>query len=71
MDRKEFIDLLDDVPEIFNDTWCFTCNQADLGMIEPKEYEEAGEVFVEGKCRKCGNKIVTQIQVEKYEETNE
>lgn len=43
------------------DTWCETCNQADLGLVEPREYEEAGEILIEGKCRKCGNRVVSKI----------
>ncbi len=52
-------------------TWCDICDQADLGLNEPREYEEAGEVFVEGKCRKCGNRVASQILEEIYEEPNE
>jgi hypothetical protein len=42
-------------------TWCDTCHKADLGLVEPREYEEAGEIFIEGKCRKCGSRVVCQI----------
>jgi len=39
------------------DSWCDTCNQADLGMREPHEFEEDGIIIVEGLCRKCGSSI--------------
>ena len=47
------------------DTWCNKCDQADLGLIEPHEYEEYGRVFIEGKCRKCGEHVVSEIIDEK------
>jgi hypothetical protein len=43
------------------DTWCDECNQADIGLFEPHEYEEGGKVFIEGKCRKCGGHVVSEI----------
>ena len=43
-------------------TWCNTCQEMDLGMSEPKEYEtDEGVIVIEGKCNKCGNAIVTEI----------
>ena len=42
-------------------TWCDVCNAADIGLIDPAEYEEDGSVFVEGKCRQCGNRVVSEI----------
>ena len=43
-------------------TWCNNCQEVDLGMIEPKEYEtDDGVIVIEGKCRKCGESIVTEI----------
>jgi hypothetical protein len=47
------------------DTWCDACGQADLGLLEPHEYEEDGKVFIEGKCRKCGCPVVSEIIEEK------
>ena len=43
------------------DTWCDECGQADLGLVEPHEYEEDGQVFFEGKCQKCGSHVVSEI----------
>jgi hypothetical protein len=44
-----------------NETWCDGCRQADLGLIEPHEYEENGAVFIEGKCRACGGAVASKI----------
>ena len=42
-------------------TWCNTCNKADLGMIEPNEYEEDGRVYVEGDCEVCGERVFSEV----------
>lgn len=42
-------------------TWCANCNLADLGLIQPIEFEEDGKVFLEGLCRKCKNRVVSEI----------
>jgi len=42
-------------------TWCDYCAKADLGLTEPVEYEEDGQIFVEGKCRGCGQRVVSSI----------
>lgn len=42
-------------------TWCQHCMAADLGMIEPEEYEVDERVFVAGKCVQCGNAVVTEL----------
>jgi hypothetical protein len=44
-----------------SDTWCDKCDQADLGLSDPKEYEEEGRIFVEGRCRKCGGTVRTEV----------
>ena len=45
-------------------TWCDVCGEADLGITEPNEYAEDGEVYLEGKCRKCGGRVVTRVTEE-------
>ena len=35
--------------------------EADLGMKDPKEYEQDGVIFVEGACVKCGEPVCTEI----------
>lgn len=42
-------------------TWCETCEEADLGLSDPNEYEENDQVFLEGKCRKCEMRVVTHV----------
>ncbi len=46
---------------ICSHTWCSRCDQADLGLRTPVEYEEGGRVFVEGACAKCGKRVVTEL----------
>jgi hypothetical protein len=43
------------------ETWCGICQQADLGLLNPVEYQSEGRVFVEGACRKCGATVVGEI----------
>ncbi len=42
-------------------TWCNQCQQIDLGMIEPIEYEFMGRLFIEGKCAVCGEPSITEV----------
>jgi hypothetical protein len=42
-------------------TWCNHCQQVDLGMTDPVEYEFLGRVFVEGKCAVCGEPSITEV----------
>jgi hypothetical protein len=50
-----------------DDSWCDVCNQADLGMREPKEFEEDGKIVVEGLCRKCGSPIRNYVEITQSE----
>ena len=58
-------DFYDRTPEerswLENETWCDGCCQANLGLIEPHEYEENGTVFIEGTCRSCGGRVASRI----------
>jgi hypothetical protein len=49
---------------ILEDTWCNACKEADLGMTDPVEFEENGQVMVEGLCDRCGGSIRTTLIVE-------
>ena len=42
-------------------TWCNTCQQVDLGMTDPVEYEFMDRIFVEGKCAVCGEPSITEV----------
>jgi hypothetical protein len=46
---------------ICENTWCDTCDEADIGLLNPVEYEEDSRVFVEGACARCLSRIVTEI----------
>ena len=46
---------------IAENTWCDYCAKADLGLAEPVEYAEGGQIFVEGKCECCGQPVVSSI----------
>ncbi len=47
---------------ICENTWCGNCAEADIGLLNPVEYEEDGHIFVEGACARCRGKIVTEIK---------
>ena len=42
-------------------TWCNQCQQMDLGMTDPVEYEFMGRVFIEGKCLISGEPSITEV----------
>jgi hypothetical protein len=51
----------EDKEAFLTQTWCNACQAADLGMVEPKEYELNGAIIVEGKCKKCGEVSLTEV----------
>lgn len=51
----------EDQQAFLTQTFCNTCLEMDLGMVEPVEYEREGVIFIEGKCAKCGDTVVTEI----------
>jgi len=51
-----------DQESICENTWCDNCSEADIGLLNPVEYEESGRFFVEGACARCRGKIVTEIR---------
>lgn len=61
VERDFFSRDVDDQQAFLTQTWCNQCMAADLGMVEPVEYEIDGIIFVEGKCKKCGSDICTEI----------
>lgn len=46
---------------LLQNTWCDVCQEADLGMVEPVEYEEGEAVYVEGKCAICAGPVKTHL----------
>ena len=53
-----------DREELMYHTWCDVCQQVDLGMTDPQEYELHGIVFIEGRCQVCSNPVYTEIDDE-------
>ena len=53
---------------MLDNTWCDTCEAADLGMTEPTEYEESGRTFIEGKCKGCGTIIRNELSEKEFQE---
>jgi hypothetical protein len=49
---------------LLEDTWCNACKQADLGMVHPVEFEDDGQIIVEGLCARCGGPIRTTVITE-------
>lgn len=47
-------------------TWCDHCQQANLGMKDPVEYELRGVVYIEGSCLRCGQPVVTELTDEDF-----
>lgn len=47
-------------------TWCNQCQEVNLGMVEPVEYEQNDTVFIEGKCAKCGSIILTELTDDEF-----
>lgn len=47
-------------------TWCDSCQQADLGMRDPVEYEQAGVRIVEGCCNQCGEPVFTELTDDEF-----
>lgn len=64
---KAIIDLMT-LPEIerdiyLNDSWCDTCNEADLGINNPELYVEDGRKYITGNCKVYGSKCSSEIIV--------
>jgi hypothetical protein len=53
-----------DREELMYHSWCDVCQQVDLGMTDPQEYELHGIVFIEGRCQVCSNPVYTEIDDE-------
>jgi hypothetical protein len=49
---------------MIDNTWCDVCREADLGIVDPEEYELEGRIFVEGRCKKCGQQVRSEVHDE-------
>ncbi|TDO99698.1 hypothetical protein [Marinomonas balearica] len=54
----------DEQKDFLLQTWCNQCMEVDLGMKNPKEFESAEKIWIEGECVKCGAQVVTEIVYE-------
>ncbi|WP_299201558.1 hypothetical protein [uncultured Amphritea sp.] len=43
------------------ETWCDNCQEANLGMKNPREYLHKGVIFIEGECERCENVVLTEL----------
>lgn len=60
--ERDFYARSEEEQKVFlEQTWCDHCQQTDLGMSEPREYELFGIVFIEGRCNKCGEPVLTEL----------
>ena len=60
--RRDFLSRDEDERDmLLSETWCHFCNESELGMTDPYEFEANGTIFLEGKCAECGNMIVSEI----------
>ena len=60
----------EDQASFLQQTWCNQCQKADLGMVEPEEYELDGIVTIEGKCKVCGDTVITELAPDDGEHDN-
>ncbi|MHA7879474.1 MAG: hypothetical protein ACX931_06775 [Saccharospirillum sp.] len=51
----------DEQQDFLTHTWCNQCQQVDLGMDKPQEYQLKGRHFIEGHCRVCGALVTTEL----------
>jgi len=49
-------------------TWCTVCEKADLGMIDPVEFEDGEGSVLEGRCAVCGGPVETWLTEVEFEE---
>ena len=46
---------------MLENTWCADCRLPDLGIDSPREFEEDGQVYLEGSCRICGRRLMSEV----------
>jgi len=50
--------------ELLSAVWCDNCNDGNLGVLNPSEYEIKGVIYLEGTCAECGESVVTKIEID-------
>lgn len=61
IERDFYARTPEDQEAFLTQTWCNSCLEMDLGMVEPVEFEQEGVIFIQGKCAKCGDVVTTEI----------
>lgn len=59
--RDFFARSIEEQSYLRENTFCDGCNQADAGISSPAEFEESGDVYIEGRCIACGTLVVSQV----------
>jgi len=61
VERDFFLRGVEEQKDFLSQTWCNTCMEVDLGMTNPKEFESASRLWIEGQCVKCNGTTITEI----------
>ncbi|GGX65394.1 hypothetical protein GCM10007392_36580 [Saccharospirillum salsuginis] len=61
LERDFYLREPDEQQAFLDNTWCNQCQEMDLGMTDPVEFEFKGRVFIEGRCQRCGAPVTTEI----------
>ena len=64
--RDFFAREIEEQKAFLEQTWCDNCQQVNLGMVEPEEYEMNGIIFIEGKCANCNTVILTELTDDEF-----
>ena len=60
--RRDFFQRNEDERDtLVAEVWCHRCQDVNLGLDEPVEYEGNGMIILEGKCSECGSTVVAEI----------
>lgn len=59
--RDFYLRAPDEQADLLHHTWCNQCQDIDLGMTNPVEYEFLGRIFIDGQCCKCGALSTTEV----------
>ncbi len=46
---------------MIENTWCGACRLPDLGIDEPREFEDDGRIYLEGRCRICRRVLTSEV----------
>ncbi len=56
----------EDQTSLLTHTWCDACQEVDLGMSDPEEYELRNTIFIEGRCLRCGGSVYTELTEDEF-----